>query len=449
MNSICFENLCIFDITGIMKVLHRIPFFFLFFWAALSAEPLKVKVAAKSAILINADTGAILYEKNAHAKKYPGSTTKIATLLYALKKYDGDLDEIVSCPYHCLKRINSSVKVAHNYRDPSYWLEPDGTHFWIKRGEKLSMRDLLHGMMLVSGNDASNYVAHRVGGTIPAFLRGMNGYFKSIGCRSTHFQNPHGLHHPKHVTTAHDLSLITKEALKNSAAQKIISTKEYERSETNLQNARTIKHTGQMLQPGKFYYSKSIGMKTGYHSNANYTFAGAARQGERTLIAILLDCENSNQRYRDAIRLFEAGFAQVEEERLLFKKDENFFTREIKRGKNALRASLLEDVSIRYFPAEEPNISIELNWEALELPIFEGTWVGEMHILDENQRILEKAPLYASRDVKKKSFFAFVDGLKMGSLDFTPLRNVLITFLLIAVSLITYSIFYFGKTNKL
>jgi len=419
--------------------------FFLCLYQVARAEPLKVKVSAKSAILMNAKTGAILYEKSAHETHYPASITKLATLVYALKQNEGDLDEVVTCPYHCLKRINFSVKEAHNYRDPAYWLEPEGTTFWIKRGEKLSFRDLLYGMMLVSGNDASNFIAHHIGGTIPKFMRGMNEYLEKIGCQNTRFYNPHGLHHPKHVTTAYDMALIMKEVLKNKTAHKIASTKEYERSETNMQSARLFKHTNQLLQPGKFFYSKAVGMKNGYHSIANHTFAGAAQQDDRILIAVLLDCEDSNQRYRDAIRLFEAAFAQEEETRLLFNKDENFFTREIKKGKTPLRASLLENVLISYFPSEEPNISIELNWEALELPINEGAWVGEMHILDENHLILEKAPLYATKDVKKKSVVAFIDGLKTGSLDFTPLRNILIIFLLISIAVIVYFVFRFGK----
>lgn len=424
-----------------MKHLYMWSLFLLCFCHLVHANPLKVKVSAKAAIVMNAETGAILYEKNAYENKYPASITKVASLLYALSQYEGSLDEIVSCPYHCLKRINSTVKVAHNYSDPSYWLEPDGTHFWIKRGEKLSLRELLYGMMLVSGNDASNFVAHHVGGTIPKFMRGMNEYLEELGCQDTHFCNPHGLHHPKHVTTAYDMALITKEALKNQTLMKIASTREYKRSETNMQSARTFQLKNSLLQPGKFYYSKAIGLKTGYHSNAGYTLAGAAEKDGRVLIVILLGCEDSNQRYRDSIRLFEAAFDQEEEDRLLFKKEDNFFSREVKNAKMPLRATLLDDVLIRYYPAEEPNISIELNWEALNLPVKAGDWVGEMHILSENNQILEKAPLYAIRDVKKKSLIAFIDGLKTGSLDFTPLRNVLTMILLLSMIVILYFFF--------
>lgn len=412
-----------------------------FFVSFASAEPLKVRVSAKSAILMNAETGAILYEKNAHEPRYPASITKIATLLYAIRQNGGALEGLVACPYHCLKRISSTVKEAHGYRDPAYWLEPDGTHFWIKQGEKIPFRDLLYGMMLVSGNDASNYIAHHVGGSIPKFMTAMNDYLKKIGCNETCFKNPHGLHHPKHITTAYDMALITREALKENLVRKIVSTTEYERSETNLQKPMKIRHSNQLLHPGKFFYHRAIGIKTGYTSKARHNLVCAAKERKRTLIAALLGAEDSSQNYRDAIRLFETAFNEEEVERLLFKRDENIFMREVKKAKRPLRASLLEDVSIRYFPSEEPKIRIELNWEELSLPIKEGSWVGEMHILDENYRILEKAPLYAKNDVQMKTLLAFVEGLNAGTLDLSPLRNVLVTLLLLSMLLSLYFIY--------
>lgn len=422
--------------------------FFLFFCAALGAKPLSVRLASKSAILMNADTGAVLYEKRGHEQKYPASITKIATLLYALSQNGEKIDEIVSCPNHCLKRIQSSLKIAHNYRDPSYWLEPDGTHFWLKRGEKMPFLELLYGLMLSSGNDAANYIAHHVGGTIPKFMWELNAYVRSLGCENTHFCNPHGLHHPKHVTTAYDMALITREALKNSTICQIASAKEHIRPETNRQQARTFKQRNRLLQPGKFFYPKALGMKAGYHSQAHYTFVAVAKDKERTLIASLLDCQDVNALYRDAIRLFETAFAEEKEERLLFNKDENLFTREIKKGKTPLKASLLEDVTISYYLAEEPHVQIELNWEALELPIRAGEWVGEIHILNEMGHILERVPLCASQDVDKKGLFVLIDTFKRGFLALTPFRCGLMVFFLICLSLVVYFVLRLRKSSQ-
>ena len=429
-----------------MKVLLFV--LFLALQVTLFADPLKLKVSAKNAVLINADTGAILYEKNAHDRAYPASLTKIATLLYATKKYPMDLDEVVSCPQHCLRKMNKSVKVAHNYKDPAYLLEPDGTHFWIKRGEELSLRDLLYGMILASGNDASNYLAHHLGGSILKFMKGMNAYLKEIGCKETLFSNPHGLHHPRHYTTAYDLALITREALKDDLIRTIVATKEYERSETNLQTAKKVQHSNLLIQPGKFFYPRAIGMKTGYHEDAGYCFASVARDGERTLIAILLGGTEPHGRYQDAIRLFDAAFGEEKIQRLLFNKEENIFSREVKRGRGNLLATLTEDVAIAYYPSEEPNITIELNWEYQTLPIKRGSHVGAIKILDAEGHALESAPLVATQDVMR-SYTALVADAIRGDWECpADLQNLLIIFLATGLGLTLYGIYRAQKFSK-
>ncbi len=383
--------------------------------SSISATPLKVHVDAKAALVMNAKTGAILYEKKGDEMQYPASLTKIATLLYALEKKKGNLDEVISCPSYCLKRIHSNVKVAHDYQDPAYWLEPDGTHFWIRRGEKLSFRNLLYGLMLASGNDAANCIAHHVGGRVDSFVEGMNNYLKQIGCRQTHFCNPHGLHHPKHVSTAHDIALIVKQALQNSLIRTIVASKQHERAKTNMQEKKLFFQHNLLLKEGKFFYSHAIGVKTGYTSKAGYNLAAAATQGERALIAVVLGCKDSKERYRDTIRLFEKAFSELEETRLLFGKDENLFIREVDQARGVLSAALIDDVKIHYFPSEEPEVRIEMHWEAIDLPIQAGTWVGEMHVYDQNQILLEKAPLYAKENVEKKRYLKFLEYLNLGS----------------------------------
>ena len=378
----------------------------------LQAEPIHAKVSAKSAILINADTGAILYEKNAHALAYPGSITKIATCLYAVEQKTDGYDELVSCPLSCLKKITKSAKVANNYKDPPYLLEPDGTHFWIKKGEKLPFIDLLYGLMLFSGNDAANVIANHVCGDIPTFVGRMNNFLKKIGCKNTSFCNPHGLHHPNHKTTAYDVAIITKEAIKYPIICKILSTDEYIRPETNLQKTKLVCSRNVIIQPGKFYYPKALGCKTGYTSDVGYTFMGIARDSERTLIVVLLGCSSSNERCRDAIHLFDIAFSEKKEERLLFKKEENIFSRKIKQGKQQVRARLMEDLKISYFPSEEPDIKVELNWGKLDLPIKEGAALGELLIYDETHTILAKAPLVATDNVEKRGIDAFIDFLQ-------------------------------------
>ena len=370
---------------------------------------LKVKVEAEAAILMNAKTGAILYKKNPHQMKYPASITKLATLLYALKQNRSDGEESVTCPGHCLKRIQFDLKKAHDFRDPAYWLEPDGSHYWIKSGEKLVFKELFYGMMLLSGNDAANLIAHYVGGTIPQFLQGMNTYLEDIGCKETLLLNPHGLHHPNHVTSAYDMALVVQELISDKRACDIALAREYKRSKTNLQSARLFQNRSQLLREGKFFYPKIVLAKSGYHKNAKYTFAGAAEQEGRVLIAVLMECKSSDRRYRDAIRLFETAFAEEERVRPLFRREDSVFETKIEGEKRVLSALLAQDLSICYYPSEEPEIRVELEWKKKSLPIEKGETVGEIKIFNENRVLLKRASLYASQGFGKRRSQIFIE----------------------------------------
>ena len=374
------------------------------------AEKLKVAVSAKHAILMNAETGAILYEKKSEDLAYPASLTKIATCLYAIKNYQNDLDTLINCPDHCLQRLSKPIKISHNYEDPPYLLEPDGSHYLIKKGEKLSFRELLYGLMIASGNDAANTLAHHVGGSISEFVEGMNRYVKKMGCQKTHFANPHGLHHPQHYSTAKDIALITREALQVPLICTIVATKEHERSQTNLQPPKTIENKNLLIQPGKFFYPQAVGMKTGYHSDAGYTYAGVAQYQDRTLIAVLLGCQGSYyQCFQDAICLFDAAFEEEKKERILFNKEDNLFYRRIRGGKQPLKAALTQNVTIAYYPAEEGELTIELNWQHKRPPIAKGSVVGRIQVLDQNGKEMQATSLVAQEDVCRTVSCALAD----------------------------------------
>lgn len=406
----------------------------------LFARPLPVEVQAKGAIVMNAGTGAILFQKNAHELMYPASVTKIATLLYAVSQLGEEIDKEVITPAECLKRMAKSIKEERKYQDPPYLLEPDGTHFFIRKGEKLTVKDLFYGMMLVSGNDAANLIAHHVSGTIPAFMESMNLYLKRLGCSSTSFLNPHGLHHPDHRTTAHDLALMAKEALKSPLIREIIATTEYERAKTNLQESRMIYQKNLLLRRGNFYYPRAFGIKTGYTSSAKHTYVSAAEENGRELIVVLLGCENAAQSYRDAIRLFEAAFKEKKEERLLFKARENRFSRMIKGAKLPLEAHLLEDLKISYFPAEEPELKIELHWENLFPPLAKGVFVGAIKIFDQNHQELGSGALHALDKVEKRGFLFKV--------EFRHLKAVLLAFLILGIFAFLFAFFKKRDSNR-
>lgn len=372
--------------------------------SALFAGGLEVDVRARSAILMNADTGAILFERHAHLPLSPASTTKIATALYVLDQ-DLDLNRKVAVSREAMKAKPPKGKgeIA------PWWHESDGTMMGLKTGEILTLDSLLHGLMLVSGNDAANVIAENVAGSIPAFVERVNEYLASIGCKNTQYKNPHGLTDPDHYSTAHDLAVMTCKALKIPKFRKIVSTLIYMNPATNKQPQREIKLTNPMLKPNsRYYYPKAIGVKTGYTAAAKQTLVAAAEHDGRTLVAVLLSCENKGERFEDAKKLFDAAFNEQKASRRLMG-PENIFTKEVPGSKKALKASLITPLSITFFPSEEPKCKAALHWKVEQLPIRKGQKVAEVHILDEQNRFLEKGDLIALEEVRGNFFFVLKD----------------------------------------
>ena len=140
---------------------------------------LNISIQSPSAILINAETGKILYEKKAHKPLFPASITKIATALYALQRGPLKLDKMIKADQDSIGAISSKAKEKSGYQKPAYWLEFGGTHMGIKRGEVLSLKDLFFGMMVISANDAANLIAKEIAGSVPDFVKELNAYLKT------------------------------------------------------------------------------------------------------------------------------------------------------------------------------------------------------------------------------------------------------------------------------
>lgn len=404
---------CFIQIAFLMLIATNIPIF-------IRAETLDLSVNAEAAILMNAESGAILYEKNAQALYHPASITKISTAIYALQKNGDKLDVKITADGEILGCVSEEVKRRGNYAMPSHVLVNGGTHIGIKKGEILSLRDLLFGMMLASGNDASNVIAQHVGGTVPQFMQEVNAYLKQIGCLSTTFQNPHGLHHPKHQTTAYDMAILTREALKNPQFREIVSTVRYTRPKTNKQEATTLIQGNQLLRSGKLFYPKAIGVKTGHLAISKNTFVGAAKDGDRTLIAVLLKVEGRKDMFSDAIKMFEAAFKQPKIQRVLLRSGQQKFTLQLTGASEQIHTYLKENVSLDYYPAEEPKVKCLLSWETqLILPIAKDQQVGVLTLQLEDGRIWQTVPLYAQEGVAPtwlhwfKSFFTGTQGKSM------------------------------------
>jgi len=370
----------------------------------LIADPLELSLAGESVLLMNAESGLILFEKEAHMLRYPASTTKIATALYILKLKGEDLNDLIVAEQDCLTILTEEAKKKANYQIPPYRLEPDGTHISLKTGEQMALYDLMHGLMIASGNDAANVIAHFLGPTVPKFMEGMNAYLRSLGCQQTTLYNPHGLHYPQHQTTAYDLALMTKEALKNKLFRQIVSQVRFARPKTNKQAATTLLQGNRLLRPGKFYYSKAIGVKTGYHSKAKNNLVAAAESQGRLLIAVMMGYRERATMFEEAVKLFETAFNQPKVQRQFLAQGPQAFTQLFLEGQTPLKTYLSEPVVLSYYPAEDPKPKCLLYWHALSLPLLKDQQVGEIHLVSAHGDILQKVPLLALEEVPLKWF---------------------------------------------
>lgn len=251
---------------------------------------------AASAILIEASTGKVIFEKNADQVMYPASTTKILTALLALEF--GDLDQI------CTVSENAIT-----------FYEDDVTNIDLRAGEQLPLRELLYAALVKSANDAANVIAESISGTLNDFVGLMNEAVAVYGCTNTNFTNPHGLHNDNHYTTARDMAIIAREAMKNETFREMVATTSYTIPATSMLRARNISTSNRLMIPStsessnKYYFPDAIGVKTGSTSKAGYCFVGAAERDGVELISVVF-FTGQNARWADTIKLMNYGFSQ-------------------------------------------------------------------------------------------------------------------------------------------
>ncbi len=243
-------------------------------------------VSAGGAILIEASTGRVLLAQNADAPLPMASTTKVMTALLAAEH--GDLDALVPVP------------------DSAYGTE--GSSMYLHRGERVSLRDLLYGLMLRSGNDAALTIANHIGGSTEDFAARMNARAKEIGCQNTHFVNPNGLPAEGHYTTARDLAQIAAVAMQNETFRLVVGTSYYE-AKTGDQ-LRVLQNKNRLL----WQYEGGCGVKTGFTKAAGRCLVFSAEREGMLLVGVLLNCPDM---WNTAYAMLDYGFAAYEMRRLL------------------------------------------------------------------------------------------------------------------------------------
>ena len=237
----------------------------------------KPSISAESAIVMDVQSGTILYEKNMDKKQYPASITKIMTALIAIE--------------------NSSLSETVTYsREAVTNLEINASNIEIKPGEKLSMEDSLYAILLMSANEACNGVAEHIAGGIDNFVKMMNARAKQLGCTNTHFANANGLWMKNHYTSAHDMAIISREAYRNPTFAKITGTKRYNIDKTNKSGPRSLFNHNGMLYASTFsqyLYEYCVGGKTGFTIKCRYTLVTYAKKNNMTLVSVIMKAPNS------------------------------------------------------------------------------------------------------------------------------------------------------------
>lgn len=221
-----------------------------------------ISVSAQYACVMNAQTGQVIFEKNAHEHHSMASTTKIMTALVALE--NGNLNDLVT--------------VSKNAAGV------EGTSLYLKLGDKVLLSDLLYGLMLQSGNDAAIAIAEHISGSVEKFAALMTSRANNLGAVNTSFKNPNGLDCDGHYTTAYDLALITRQAMQNKTFSEIVSTK----SKKIRNNTQTVINHNKMLNT----YQGCIGVKTGFTKKTGRCLVSAAKRNETTFIAVTLNAPN-------------------------------------------------------------------------------------------------------------------------------------------------------------
>lgn len=239
-------------------------------------------ISAQNAIMIEANSGEVLYEKNAEGKAYPASITKIMTALLAIE--NGTLDK--------------KVKVSENASGV------EGSSIYLEPGEKISLRDLVYGLMLRSGNDAAIAISEEIGGSTSNFVIMMNKRARELGAFNTHFTNPNGLHDPDHYTTAKDMALIAMAAMKNADFKEVAATKSWvtERGEGKY---NYFYNKNKVV----YQYTGGTGIKIGYTKAAGRTLVASSQRNGMELICVVM---NAPDWFQDTYKLMDYAYSQYE-----------------------------------------------------------------------------------------------------------------------------------------
>lgn len=337
------------------------------------ASAQEVGTSAKACIIIDEASGRVLISHNAEAALPMASTTKVMTALLAIEL--GDLDAPVTCSRNAFG--------------------VPGTSIYLAEGETLTLREMLYGLMLASGNDAATAIAEHIGGTVADFCHMMTARAAELGCTNTAFLTPHGLPCEGHYTTAHDLALIAREAMTHPIFREIVGTNRATIPWEGRSYDRVLNNKNKLLTT----YEGATGIKTGYTKKAGRCLVFSANRGGMGIIGVVLNCPDW---FNEAARLMDIAFAQYEAATMLHAGDIVQTIPVNHADKASVDAILATDLTSIMPKGTLPQVEIDLP-PALDAPIQAGQQIGVARLITNGMTIAE-VPLIAANDIARDDF---------------------------------------------
>ena len=406
-------------------------------------------VDAKAAILVDPDTDEILYELNAHEKMYPASITKVMTCLLTLEAVErGELtlEQTVTASQAIHTGIGDNASTAD-----------------IKVGEEIRIIDLLYAALIPSANEACNVMAEAVSGDINSFVELMNQRAAELGMTGTHFANTHGYHDDNHYTTAYDVYLMSKEAMKHETFRTIVSSLNYTMPATNMHpEERLVRSTNALISNWNtrgYLYQYATGVKTGHTPEAGYCLSAAATKEDRNLMSVVMGCERvpgttgseGFTYFSETIRLFDWGFNNFSTQTMLDDTKRDIPEVEVTLGKNTnyvtlepqgeVTALLPKDIS-----AENFEYDYTLNANSVEAPVEKGQQLGTISV-SFNGKVYGTLPLVASISVERDPWLYRLDRLQK-FFDQLWVKILLVVILVLVAFLILRRLFFRGRRGR-
>ncbi|NLM49383.1 MAG: D-alanyl-D-alanine carboxypeptidase [Clostridiaceae bacterium] len=358
-------------------------FLFSFLTFNVSAETPPLSVNAKSALLMEAETGTILYEHNIHEKLPPASITKIMTMLLAMDAIKAG-------------QINYDTIVTGSERAKSM----GGSTIYLDAGEQISVRDLLKGIAVASGNDACVAIAEHIAGSEEAFVEMMNQRAKELGMNDTHFVNTNGLDAEGHVTSAYDVALMSRELLNKHPEITEYTTIWID----SLRGGQfQLANTNKLIR----FYPGANGLKTGSTSKALFCVSATAKRDNMQLIAVIMASPTSQERFNAARTLLDYGFANYAIAG--GNKGDKIAEVKVSKGeKQTLQVEAETSYKTLVKKAQKSAVTTHIDLpEQVQAPIKKGDRVGEIKLTVDNEVIIS-SPLVACEDVKRISLFSMI-----------------------------------------